>query len=181
MSRSLFAAIHNAVVGPVDDALDEGETGAAAQIPPTKESTMSKDSPPAGGVLQAGTITQAEHEAAVNSARAEGKAEGEKSASSRLNAALGADGVKGDAGRMGAALDLAGKSPNMSGEDVAAFVVANVAASTVKPPAGASADKYAADRVAAAGLAQPQGGDTGKKATIDTGGIYASRRKQQEG
>jgi hypothetical protein len=180
MSRSLLAAIHNAVVGPVDAALDEGETGAAAHIPTTKESTMSKDSPPAGGDPKAGNmVSQADHDAAVTAARSEGKADGEKAATDRLSAALGADGVKGDAGRMAAALDLAVKSPAMAGADVAAFIVANV--SSAGPSKTASADKYGADRVAAAGLAQPTASGSSKKATIDTGGIYASRRKQQEG
>ncbi|WP_287268420.1 hypothetical protein [Mesorhizobium sp.] len=99
----------------------------------------------------AGTITQADHDAAVTSAETKGHAAGVTAENKRLSTALGADGVKGDGGRMAAALDLAGKSPAMSGEDVAAFVVANVAAS--KPTAGATA--YEQSRVAAAGLAQP--------------------------
>lgn len=181
MARSLLAAVHNAVVGTVDAALeDEGETGAAA-LTTTKESTMSKDNPPAGGDPKAGaTITQANHDAAVSAARAEGKADGVKAATDRLNAALGAEGVKGDAGRMAAALDLAVKSPGMSGADVAAFVVANVAAASPPTTAKGPADKYSAERTAAAGLAQPSA-SAAKKSTIDTGGIYAARRKQQEG
>ncbi|MGY6709715.1 MAG: hypothetical protein ACXIVF_15455 [Rhizobiaceae bacterium] len=113
---------------------------------------MSKDDTPAGGAKNAG-ISQADHEAAVTAARAEGKEEGAGEATARLVTALGAEGVKGDPGRMSAALDLAQKSPGMSGEDVAAFVTANVAASggAGKKPAA----DYEASRLAAAALAQP--------------------------
>jgi hypothetical protein len=179
MGRSLLAAVHNAVVGADDDALDERETGAPALNATKKEGTMSKDNQPAGGDPNSAGISQAMHDAAVAAARTDGKAEGERSAIERLNAALGAEGIKGDAGRMSAALDLAVRSPAMAGADVAAFVVANVAASTVST---ATAATYSAQRVEAAGLAQPCGSAATKKATIDANGIYAARRKQsQEG
>jgi hypothetical protein len=175
MGRSLLAAVHNAVVGAVDDALNESETGAPALNTTKKEGTMSKDNQPAGGDPNSAGISQATHDAAVAAARADGKAEGEKGATERLNAALGAEGDKGDAARMAAALDLAVKSPTLAGADVAAFVVANVAASTASTNKAAS---YSAQRVEAAGLAQPGSGAPQKKATVDTNGIYASRRKQ---
>ncbi|TIT24412.1 MAG: S49 family peptidase [Mesorhizobium sp.] len=98
-------------------------------------------------------ITQAELKTAVAAAETKGHAAGMAASTARLTAALGAEGVKGDAGRMSAALDLAAKSPAMSGEDVAAFVVANVAAS--KPAGGADAAAYEQQRLAASGLAQP--------------------------
>ncbi|AZO38765.1 MULTISPECIES: S49 family peptidase [unclassified Mesorhizobium] len=102
-------------------------------------------------------IAKADHDAAVKAARAEGRAEGEaagaKTVTDRLVSALSAEGVKGDAARMSAALDLARKSPGMSGEDVAAFVSANVAVS--KPAGEADASAYEKSRLAAAGLAQP--------------------------
>jgi signal peptide peptidase SppA len=123
-------------------------------------------------------ISKAEHDAAVKTARAEGEAAGATAATDRLAAALGADGVKGDAARMAAALDLAVKSPGMSGEDVAAFVTANVAGA--EPAAAASAAGYEAARLAAAGQAQPAP-RTAKKATIDTNAIYSARRSRQEG
>lgn len=123
-------------------------------------------------------ISRTEHDTAVKTARSEGEAQGARAATDRLVAALGADGVRGDAARMAAALDLAVKSPGMSGEDVAAFVVANVGATRSE---AAQAAGYEAGRLAAAGLAQP-GQDRARKATIDTSGIYAARRKQsQEG
>ena len=120
-------------------------------------------------------IPKAEHEAAVKAAADTARAEGAKAATDRLVAALGAEGVKGDAGRMAAALDLAVKSPGMSGDDVSAFVTANVAAS--RPQENADAG-YEASRLAAAGLAQPAP-KAGKKATIDTNAIYARRAKQE--
>lgn len=175
MTKSMLAAIHNAVVGAADDTLVEGETGAPALSATTKEGAMSKDNQPAGGDPNSAGISQATHAAAVTAARAEGKAEGEKASAERFNAALGAEGVKGDAGRMAAALDLAVKSPAMTGTDIAAFVVANVAAATASSD---SATAYASKRVEAAGLAQPGNGAPAKKATVDTKGIYASRRQQ---
>lgn len=172
MSKSLLAAVHSAVAGSVDAGLDEPETSALAL---NNGGHMAATTVPAGGNPNPG-ISQADHDAAVSAARAEGITAGAKEATDRLSAALGAEGVKGDAVRMAAALDLAVKSPGMSGADVAAFVVDNVAAS--KPAATPAAD-YAAQRSAAAGLAQPQARPV-SKATIDTAGIYAARRKQQE-
>lgn len=101
-------------------------------------------------------ISKTEHDAAMKAAADTARADGAKAATERLVAALGADGVKGDAARMTAALDLAVKSPGMSGEDVAAFVAANVPAS-----AGAAAG-YEASRLAAAGQAQPAARPAGK-------------------
>jgi hypothetical protein len=173
--KSFLAAIHNAVAGPVEEALDESEPGATALNPTQTGGKMSTDNQPGGGIPASAGISQATHEAAVATARNEGKAEGEKLAADRLVAAMSADGVKGDAGRMSAALDLASKSPAMSGNDVAAFVVANVSASAAAPVSAAAT--YSSARVEAAGLAQPSA-SASKKNNIDTNGIYASRRKQ---
>lgn len=119
-----------------------------------KGSTSMSENNGEPGATEVAGISKAEHDTAVAAAEkkghAAGKAEGAAEASKRLTTALGAEGVKGDGVRMSAALDLAAKSPAMSGEDVAAFVVANVAAAT---PAGADASAY--ERSRAAGLAQP--------------------------
>jgi hypothetical protein len=172
MSRSLLAAVHNAV----HDVLDEGETGAAALNANQTGGKMSTDTQPGGGI-PAG-ISQATHDAAVTSARTEGKADGEKAATERFNAALGADGVKGDAGRMAAALDLAVKSPAMAGADVAAFVVANVAAAAAAAPSKSGAEKYSAERSSAAGLAQPQpGSDKGDKSALASAVATTNKRR----
>lgn len=133
-----------------------------------RRSSMSENSGAPAAQDDAG-ISKAEHDAAVKTARAEGEAAGAKAATERLAAALGAEGVKGDAVRMSAALDLARKSPGMSGEDVAAHVTAYVGA------AANSAAAYETERVAAAGLAQPAAASAGKSA-INTSAIYASRR-----
>lgn len=144
---SLLATIRGAVAGiDDDDQPDEGVTGANAS-PSEREKSMSTEPKPAG-------ISQADHDAAVADARTSGHAAGVTAATDRLSAALGAEGVQGDGVRMAAALDLAVKSPGMSGADVAAFVVANVAASK----AGADASAYDKSRLDAAGQAQPEGG-----------------------
>jgi hypothetical protein len=139
---------------------------------------MSNSDKPAGGDKPDAGIPQADHDAAVKAARVEGEATGSKAATDRLVAALGAEGVKGDAARMSAALELAQKSPGMSGEEIAAFVSANVAASGKQEPA-ADYERQRLAGIAKPGAVQPGGG---KKATINTSGIYAARRKQlQEG
>ena len=159
MAKSLLAAVHNAVAGTASAVLEEDEPGAPA--PQSHGDHMANQSQPAGGD-QSG-ISKADHEAALTAVRAEGKAEGAKEATDRINAALGAEGVKGDAGRMAAALDLAVSSPTMSGDAIAAFVLANVAAAK---PATAPAADYAASRAAAAGLAQPQSNERPKSTAL---------------
>lgn len=176
MAKSILAAVHDAMLGDAVEPVPEGaEPGAPASDANQKESAMSKDDAPAGGDKKPG-ISQAEHDAAVSAASEAGIATGEKRSLDRVAAALGAEGIKGDGGRMSAALDLAVRSPGMSGEDVAAFVVANV----TPTKAADAAASYEQQRLAAAGPAAPSA--AAKKATIDTSAIYASRRKQnQEG
>jgi len=106
-------------------------------------------------------VTKTDHDAAVAKSRADGVAEGTKAATDRLAAVLGHDGIKGDGGRMAAALDLAVQSPGMAADAVASFITANVAAST--PEASTSAEDYDKRRLAAAALSQPDAG-AGKKA-----------------
>ncbi|MCR5859718.1 S49 family peptidase [Mesorhizobium sp. J428] len=76
-------------------------------------------------------ISQADHQSAVAAAEQKGAL----TERTRLAAILGGEGIRGDAGRMAAAIDLAVKAPTMSAADVTAFVSANVAAA---PAAGAA-------------------------------------------
>ncbi|WFP74507.1 S49 family peptidase [Mesorhizobium sp. WSM4906] len=144
----------------------------------TRRTSMSEKTGAPAAEDDAG-IPKADHDAVVKAARAEGRAEGEaagaKAANDRLVAALSAEGVKGDAARMTAALDLAQKSPGMSGEDVAAFVSANV------QPAKPAAASYEDRRLAAAGLAQPGRSEqrSDKRASLNPDAIYKSRAKQE--
>ncbi|NEV79422.1 hypothetical protein DYI24_20520 [Rhodopseudomonas sp. BR0C11] len=172
MANSLLAAVHSAVAGSVDAGLDEPETSALAL---NNGGHMAATTVPAGGNPNPG-ISQADHDAAVSAARAEGFTAGAKEATDRLSAALGAEGVKGDAGRMAAALDLAVKSPGMSGADVAAFVVENVAAA--KPANSAAAD-YAQQRTAAAGLAAPEAKTDGKSDKSALAAAVANTNKRR--
>lgn len=179
MASSFLAAVRDAVAGPANpipqsDNADGEATGATAPLN-REDMSMSTNDTPAGGDKKTG-ISQAEHDAAVKAATDAGEAKA-KAREDRLLSALGTDGVKGDAVRMAAALDLAVKSPSMSGEDVAAFVVANVAAGK---PADADASAYEQQRLAAAGPAQPQPAG-GRKISIDRSAIYAKRRQPQEG
>ena len=172
MKNSLLAAVHAAVAGSVDDVLTEDETGARA-LNATKDTSMADSSQPAGGD-QTG-ITKADHDAAVSAARAEGVTAGATAATERLSAALGAEGIKGDAGRMAAALDLAVKSKAMSGADVATFVTTNVAAA--KPGSTGAAD-YAAQRSAASGLTLPQGkAEKGDKTALASAVATTNKRR----
>nr|WP_295465212.1 hypothetical protein [Mesorhizobium sp.] len=162
---TLLATIRGAMLADNEPDLPEaGATGASA--PNTQESGMSGSQTPAG-------VPQADHDAAVTAAETRGKAAGVQAATERLSAALGADGVKGDGVRMAAGLDLAVKSPGMSGADVAAFIVANVAASKL----AADADAYDARRVAGAGQAQPQGDKKPAGAGVTWSDFRAKRGK----
>lgn len=78
-------------------------------------------------------ISQAEHDAAIKAAETRGHEAGVKSATDKFMAIVAADGIKGNASRLTAAIDLATKSPAMSAEDVVAFVTANVSAEASKP------------------------------------------------
>lgn len=107
-------------VGTFEDLLDELQRNPA-----------SGGSKPKGTIMK--TFTQDEHDAALASARTEahtrgvteGKTAGAKEASERFSAILASDKVKG---KEVAAIDLAMKSPQMSAEDVIAFVDKNIAA-----------------------------------------------------
>lgn len=116
-------------------------------------------------------VSKADHDAAVATARSEGEAAGAKAATERVSAILGAEGIKGDGKRMGAALDLAISSPAMASDAVVMFVTSNVAASTM-PAAVAQAGSYDERRLAAAALAQPDAA-AGKKPSGLSAGISA--------
>lgn len=114
-------------------------------------------------------ISQADHDSAVATARSEGHEAGVTEASARLGGVLGADGIKGDGGRMAAALDLALKSPNMAAADVSGYVTANVAA-TVAADGDTDPAAYETERLQAAGLSAPaprQKAKSGLTAEID--------------
>lgn len=195
---NLFSAIRAAVrSGAADDVLDhvEVESGAQALNPeaphveaPIPGGTMSATQTVAGAA-QAATATIA----AV--AAASGGADGFKTATDRMHAVLGAEGIKGDGKRMSAALDLATASPDMAADAVVAFVTANVpagspsasaeaapattpAASQPKPAAGA----YEAQVQAAASLAMPGGASAqASKPAINRDAIFAARRIAPKG
>lgn len=177
--------------GSTDDALDliEGEPGAQALNPEAPHSeasipggTMSGNQTVAGAAQAATAIT-----AAV--AAASGGADGFKTATDRMQAILGADGIKGDGKRMAAALDLAAASPDMAADSVVAFVTANVPATTAHAaePQSASAaatqpavatvpspaaGAYEASVQAAASLAMPGGASASK--TTEPGASWSA-------
>ncbi|RWF44288.1 MAG: S49 family peptidase [Mesorhizobium sp.] len=102
-------------------------------------------------------IPKATHDAAVKQARADGKAEGiaegtktgAEAERTRLAAIIGAEGIKGNAARLSAALELASESPEMSAEKVVSFAAKNIAESG---PSAALADRAAQpDSLARAG------------------------------
>lgn len=159
---SMLSAIRAAVQplrATIDDLSEGAMPGADASIPETqtREDGMSDALNKSGA-----TMTSAELAAALAAATTAGRAEGleeGKASANRLVTILAADGVKGDAKRTSAAVDLATTSPEMSAEAVIAFVTANVTASAPAgdptPPAPDAA-AYEASRLAAAGLAQPE-------------------------
>jgi hypothetical protein len=189
---SLLSAIRDAVrPGQQPHALDEveAETGATAPIPaaPLVEANSS------GGTMSANQTLAGAAQAAtsvITTAAATGANDGFKAAMDRVNGVLSADGIKGDAKRMTAAMDLANASPDMSAEGVVAFVTANVPATTasapIQPAAPASATQasaYEMQRLAAASLAMPAAGGTQASAgpKISASAIFEMRRNAQKG
>lgn len=177
---SLIAAIRNAVRSDPKHALDaiEGEPGADAPDNPAPHDEAATT----GGTMS--TQTQGGANPAVTAAIAAATqpqgstSEGYKAAMDRIGAILSAEGIKGDAGRMTAAIELAQTAGSMAAEAIVAFVTANVPAA--KPDASASAPAqpaadvkpdpaaYEAQRAASAGLAQPGKGKTPATASWDS-------------
>lgn len=169
---SLLSAIRLAVgSGMQTHALDliEGEPDAGASItePPQAEANS-----PGGNMSGNQTLISAASAslATAASAAAPGGQDGAQAATDRLMTIMNAAGVKGDAGRMGAAIDLAASAPGMSADHVVAFVTANVPATVASgtvtlgavssKPASYQAASYEEQRIAAAALAQPNGSAT---------------------
>ncbi|PBC02690.1 S49 family peptidase [Mesorhizobium sp. WSM3860] len=153
--------------------LSRASTPNGGRSTPQKGSTSMSETTGAPAAIEVAGIPKADHDAAVAAAETKGHATGVSAENKRLTTALGAEGVKGDGTRMAAALDLATKSPAMTGEDVAAFVVANVA---VSKPAGAHAEAYEKSRLAAAGLAQPGAGKSAAASQETANRILANYR-----
>ena len=84
-------------------------------------------------------IARADHDAAVIAARAEGA----QAAMARVAAAIGAEGVKSEPGRLAAAADLLFRAPDMAGEAIAAFAIANIAAAPADAVSAYSARRAA--------------------------------------
>jgi len=115
----------------------------AASAPPQKDPPMTDTPAPTPQPTPAADIDKAKAEAAGKAAL---------DATNRITAVLSADGIKGDAARMTAAIDLAAKAPAMSADEVVTFVTANVAVATA--PGADTPEGYVAGRTK--GLASPQ-------------------------
>lgn len=142
----------------------------------------------AGSVLSLGGDVLANAAAAVAGAgAASGKtvtaeaafAAGYQAAADHFAAILGAEGVAGNAKRMGAALQLAVGSPGMSAEAVVSFISANVAeASAPAAPAARPAATYEQRRVDAAALTTPSTSPAKADAPsgLNPSAVFAHRR-----
>lgn len=171
MSRSFLAAIRSAVTS-APETISSIEENAGALAPnasalsgQTMENVMSDD-PNKPGAQNASGITQATHDAAVVAARTDGQAAGVKATTDKFSAIVSAEGIKGNASRMAAAIDLAIKSPGMSADDVTGFVTANVAAEAPKAaapaaPAASLANRTSTDPLAVIGQSAPAQAEAG--------------------
>lgn len=178
---SLIATIRG-IVSPGSHplALDEGEPDANASL---SEAPLTPEASTTGGDMSVnqtvpGAASATGATAAVVPA-VQGGADGVQAAMTRINAILSADGIKGDGTRMSAALELASTAPGMTAEQVVAFVTGNVAGANTAAPAAASASapaaaapagqpaiSYEQQRLAAANLAMPGGGQPAAKETV---------------
>ncbi|HEV7436977.1 MAG TPA: S49 family peptidase [Pseudorhizobium sp.] len=150
-------------VGSFDSILAELSSRARSGRGSTvQKRSISMDSSTGTPAAETSVISQAQHETAVSTARREGEAAGAQAATGRLATVLGAEGIKGDGRRMGAALDLAVKSASMSADDVVAFVTGNVAATPDVKQTDTSAAEHEDKRMAGSSLAQPSTDKTQK-------------------
>lgn len=154
-------------------AMRYGDHAASANAEAFDEPTATaEDSEVIDMVDQPKTFTAEEHAAAVTKAaadaraeglaagKAEGIGEGAKATETRFATILGDDGIKGDAARMGAAFDLAVKSPSMGAAEIVSFVSGNL------PAANSPGSTYEQERLsAAAGLTSPAGGKSPQQAS----------------
>ncbi|MDR6702975.1 hypothetical protein [Agrobacterium tumefaciens] len=189
---SLIDAIRAAVLpGSTADVLmieNEGETGAKA---PPSDPPHCAAQPTTGGDMtvqqsQSGPASAAAGALAAVVAAASGGDDGFAAAMGRINTIASAEGIKGDAGRLNAAIELAGASPQMTAEAVIAFVSANVPAAqaaSAKAGEGDSVRTYEQQRLAAANLAMPGSTSSTAKASpkINRDAIFAARRNQTKG
>ncbi|MBV5268707.1 MAG: hypothetical protein JZU55_00770 [Afipia sp.] len=143
----------------------EGELGAQATLietPPAAANTTGD--PMSASQTTAGQAPAAASTLIAIAAAASDSGDAFQAAMNRVNTILSADGVKGDAARMTAAIDLANAAPSMAAEAIVAFVTANVSAGASTPASAAPAasvaplvasGSYEQQRVAAAALAMP--------------------------
>ena len=193
MSSSLFAAIRDAVrpgaLTHVPD-LVEDEPDANASIPQTPHPEANSTGDAMSGSQTLAGAAQAAAAAVASLPAGSGGQDGAQGNADRLMTIFNADGIKGDAGRMGAAIELAAKAPTMSADDVVAFVATHVAASaaaSTSAPApsnqsgsAAPVASYEQQRLSAAALAQPgNGGVQASKPKLNADTIYAARRNPQ--
>lgn len=195
MSSSLFAAIRDAVrpgaLTHVPD-LVEDEPDANASIPQTPHPEANSTGDAMSGSQTLAGAAQAAAAAVASLPAGSGGQDGAQAATDRLMTIFNAEGIKGDAGRMGAAIDLAAKAPAMSADDVVAFVATHVAASTSagasaaappqQPSSPAPVASYEQQRLSAAALAQP-GGTSANSAQpkISASSIFEMRRNALKG
>lgn len=147
-------------VGTFESVLAElQQSDPRAPVPGRSTSTKGKTMETTQGVPAADAgISQADHQAAFAAAEKKGF----DAATNRLSSILSADGVKGDAGRMAAAVSLAVKAPAMSATDVTAFVTENVAVAATGSSAGVTAVLEKMDKAAEGVASRPSTtGDAG--------------------
>lgn len=180
MSSSLFAAIRDAVrpgaLNHVPD-LVEDEPDANASIPQTPHPEVNSTGDTMSGSQTLAGVAQAAAAAVASLPAGSGGQDGAQAAIDRLMTIFNAEGIKGDAGRMGAAIDLAASAPGMTVDAVVSFVATHVPAAgtnssapvndpppPVPAPAAttAPAASYEQQRLNAAALAQPGGGRQGE-------------------
>lgn len=88
--------------------------------------------------------------AATAASHSEGMEKGRNMERARIASIISADGVKGNAAVMGAALDLAVKSPDMSAEDIVSFATAHVHSAPTQKAGMSLSSRIAPDPLAGA-------------------------------
>lgn len=153
-------------VGSFESVLSELTRAAGRTTVQNRRTSMDTHDQPAPEATAG--ITQTAHDAAVKAASEKGVADGTKAANDRIAAIASTEGIKGDASRLSAAIDLAIKSPAMSAEDVAAFVTSNVNAAAPATASLANRLRAASETTDALGATDQPKATTGRLTALAT-------------
>lgn len=161
-------------VGTFETVLSELSRAGRGRFPVIKRGTQMANEVN-GPVAEIAGISQADHDAAVAAAEANGRKLGAEAERKRLSSVLSAEGIAGDATRMGHALDLAAVAPDLSADKIITLTTRHVGSSAGRTD-GMSLEERRGD---ADPIGASAGAAGGEKAGIDVSAIYGLHNRSQ--